>query len=150
MKIDGHKRLGVSPEMAYRLFMDPAVLVRTMPGLKALEPLEEGVYAAEMEIGVASIKGKYQGRMEIRDPIKAQSYRLVMTGQGPGGFVEVHMDVVFSSQDQAALVTYQGEAQVGGPIAQVGQRMLSGVATYIVNQFFSAMAKEAALQAKEA
>lgn len=149
MKIDGHKRIAASPEETYRMLTDPSVLVRTMPGLKALVLVEDGSYAAEMEMGVASIKGKYQGRMEIIDQVPAESYRLVMNGQGPGGFVTVTMLVSFESQDGDTEVVYSGEAQVGGTVAGVGQRMLSGVAGYIVNQFFTSVAKEAMAIRKE-
>ncbi len=149
MKVDGHKRIAASREETYRMLTDPSVLVRTMPGLKALVLVEDGSYAAEMEMGVASIKGKYQGRMEIIDQVPAESYRLVMNGQGPGGFVTVTMLVSFESQDADTEVVYSGEAQVGGTVAGVGQRMLSGVAGYIVNQFFTSIAKEAMAIRKE-
>ena len=149
MKVDGHKRIAASREETYRMLTDPSVLVRTMPGLKALVLVEDGSYAAEMEMGVASIKGKYQGRMEIIDQVPAESYRLVMNGQGPGGFVTVTMLVSFESQDADTEVVYSGEAQVGGTVAGVGQRMLSGVAGYIVNQFFASIAKEAMALRKE-
>ena len=131
------------------MLTDPSMLVRTMPGLKALVLVEDGSYVAEMEMGVASIKGKYQGRMEIVDPVPAESYRLIMQGQAPGGFVFVSMLVSFSKEDADTEVAYSGQAQVGGTVAGVGQRMLSGVAGYIVNQFFTAVAKEALAIRKE-
>lgn len=149
IKIEGHRRIAASPEETYRLLTDPVTLVRTMPGLKALVLVEDGSYAAEMEMGVASIKGKYHGRMEIVDQVPAESYKLVMQGQGPGGFVTVALRVSFGSQDADTEVGYSGEAQVGGTVAGVGQRMLSGIAGYIVNQFFTAVAKEAMSGRKE-
>jgi carbon monoxide dehydrogenase subunit G len=143
MKISGHKIIAATPEITYGLLTDPAVLVRTMPGLKKLEPAEENSYTAEMEIGVAAIKGKYKGRMRVADAEPAVSYRLLMEGQGPGGFVSVNIVVTFAGQNDGTDVVYEGEAQIGGTIAGVGQRMLSGVANYLVNQFFTAVGKEA-------
>ncbi len=143
MKISGKKVIAATPDRTYALLTDPEVLVRTMPGLKKLEPSEDGDYLAEMEMGVASIKGKYQGRMQIADATPATSYRLVMDGQGPGGFVSVNMAVSFSGLPEGTQVDYEGEAQIGGTIAGVGQRMLSGVANYLVGQFFTAVGKEA-------
>ena len=147
MQLSGNKHIPASIDKAYTLLTDPEVLTRTMPGLKRLTPISEGAYAADLEMGVAGIKGKYQGTMRIEDASPPHSYRLVLDGQGPGGFVSVNMSVEFVSDGDEASVSYQGEAQVGGTIASMGQRMISGVANYLTNQFFQNVAKEA-IQAK--
>ncbi len=143
MRLQGHKLIEADPKLCYQLLTDPAVLVRTMPGLKKLEPTGDNNYTAEMEMGVAAIRGRYQGTMSIQDPQEGSSYRLVMDGQGPGGFVSVNMQVTFEDNERGCDIAYDGEAKVGGTVAGVGQRMLSGVATYIMNQFFTAVGKEA-------
>ncbi len=132
-----------SPDLCFRLLTDPKVLVRTMPGLKRLEPREDGTYHADMEMGVAAIRGRYTGTMAMHDVEHPVSYRLVMDGQGPGGFVSINLSVRFNPVEEGCDVLYEGEAKVGGTVAGVGQRMLSGVATYIMNDFFGRVAKEA-------
>ncbi len=146
MQLSGNKRILASVDTVYRLLTDPDVLMRTMPGLKTLTPTPDGKYAAEMEMGVAAIKGKYQGSMEMVDPQPPHSYRLVMTGQGPGGYVEVNMTVEIVPDGESSTVRYNGEVVVGGTIASLGQRVFTGVANYLVNQFFAAIAKEAERQ----
>ncbi|WP_053960450.1 SRPBCC family protein [Sulfobacillus thermosulfidooxidans] len=143
MQLSGSKIIPASAEKAYALLTNPEVLMRTMPGLKQLTPSPSGGYAAEMEMGVAAVKGKYQGHMQIHDAIAPQSYRLVLDGQGPGGFVSVDMRVEFEPNENGTAVRYEGEANVGGTIASMGQRMIHGVANYLVNQFVTAVAKEA-------
>lgn len=143
MQLNGHKTIEASAALCFQLLTDPEVLVRTMPGLKKLERVEEGTYQADMEMGVAAIRGKYAGTMEIRDVVADQSYRLSMKGQGPGGFVHVDLTVSFEPAGSACDIAYQGEVKVGGTVAGVGQRMLSGVASFIMNQFFAGVAKEA-------
>jgi len=143
MKLNGTKVIEAPPEVLYRLLTDPSVLVRTMPGLKSMEPEGENRYRAEMEMGVAAIKGRYSGRMEIQDPVPGQSYRLLMEGQGPGGFVNVNIVVRFEPVEGGTQLSYDGESQVGGTVAGVGQRMLGGVANFIMNQFFTNISKEA-------
>ncbi|PSR26378.1 MAG: carbon monoxide dehydrogenase [Sulfobacillus thermosulfidooxidans] len=143
MQLSGSKIIPASPDKAFALLTNPEILMRTMPGLKRLTPSESGGYAAEMEMGVAAIKGKYQGHMQIHDEVVPESYRLVLDGQGPGGFVSVNMTVAFEPHENGTLVRYEGEANVGGTIASMGQRMIHGVANYLVNQFFTAIAKEA-------
>ncbi len=148
MQLSGNKNIPASVDKAYELFTNPEVLTRTMPGLKRLTPVSPGTYSADLEMGVAAIKGKYQGTMRIDDPNPPHSYRLVLDGQGSGGFVTVNMSVNFASSDDETRVSYEGEAQVGGTIASMGQRMISGVANYLMNQFFQAVAKEAVQASK--
>lgn len=143
MQLKGHKMIEASPAVCFQLFSNPEVLVRTMPGLKNLEPLDDGTYKADMEMGVAAIRGKYSGTMAMHDVEQDAGYRLVMNGQGPGGFVNVDLKVSFQSAGSGCDVVYEGEAKVGGTVAGVGQRMLSGVASFIMNQFFNNVAKEA-------
>ena len=147
MNLKGHRIIEASPEICFQLLTDPEALVRTMPGLKRLEPLEDGTYHADMEMGVAAIRGRYSGTMALQDVIAPASYRLVMDGQGPGGFVNINLSVRFERLEAGCDVIYEGEAKVGGTVAGVGQRMLSGVATYIMNDFFGKVAKEAKAQA---
>ena len=143
MQLKGQKSIEASPEVCFRLLTDPAVLVRTMPGLKRMEPMGDGTYQADMEMGVAAIRGRYSGTLAMQDIVPNTSYRMVMDGQGPGGFVNVNLSVQFVPQEASCNVVYEGEAKVGGTVAGVGQRMLSGVATFIMNQFFGNVAKEA-------
>lgn len=143
MQLKGQKLIEASPEVCFRLLIDPDVLVRTMPGLKKLEPTGEGTYSAEMEMGVAAIRGRYSGTMTINDVVDGKGYRLSMEGQGSGGFVNVDIAVEFNPDPKGCQVVYSGEAKVGGTVAGVGQRMLNGVATFIMNQFFGNVAKEA-------
>lgn len=143
MQLEGHKVLPATPEQSYKLLTDPDVLVRTMPGLKSLEPIGDGVYDAEMEMGVAAIKGRYKGQMKMTDRVPGESYHLSMEGQGPGGFVSVNMEVRLAAADGGTDLQYSGEAHVGGTVAGVGQRMLHGVSSFIMGQFFGAIAKEA-------
>lgn len=143
MRLEGHKVIEAEPMLCYKLLTDPEVLVRTMPGLKAMEPLGDNQYRADMEMGVAAIRGRYSGTMAIEDAKEGSSYRLKMDGQGPGGFVSVNIEVSFAPSEKGCDVQYQGDAKVGGTVAGVGQRMLSGVASFIMNQFFSQVAKEA-------
>ncbi len=146
MDLTGHKVLEVSVERAYEIMTDPEVLIRTMPGLHSLTPREPGIFDAQLELGVAAIKGRYAGEMRMVDPDPPRSYRMVMEGQGPKGFVSVNMLVTLSPAETHPDYTdlhYEGEAHVGGAVAGVGQRVLAGVASLIMGKFFSALAKEA-------
>lgn len=115
-----------------------------MPGLKQLYAKSDTYYDAELEIGVAGIKGKYKGHLELQDVMPAQGYRMVLHGEGTMGFMDSVVQVnLVAAESEGTDLTYEGDAKVGGTVAGVGQRMLSGVAKLIIGQFFTGLLKEA-------
>lgn len=144
MKLEGSKVFPIDPKKAYELITNPDAIQRAMPGLKELRPVSETAYEAKMEVGVAGIKGVYDGSLEMTDVNPGASYRLLIKGEGPMGFMDADVAVSLAGADDGGTtVNYAGEAKVGGTVAGVGQRMLSGVAKLIINQFFNALVKEA-------
>lgn len=141
--ISGEKTFPTSPTATYELLTDPSVIKQAMPGLKSLEEESENRYKAQMEVGVAGIKGRYDGELEMADSVPGEHYRLVIKGEGSMGFMESDVTVTLTSEGDGTKVTYDGEANVGGKVAGVGQRMLSGVAKLLINQFFSGVLKAA-------
>lgn len=144
MDLKGERVIKSTPERLYEVLTDPKALIRAMPGLKTLEEESPGVYRAELEMGVAAIRGKYQGEMRLVDQNPPHSYRMKMKGQGSTGFVEIDLGTALEQTEAGTRLSYDGVAQVGGKVAGVGQRLLSGVATLILNQFFGAIEKIAA------
>ncbi|GGG13627.1 CoxG family protein [Paenibacillus abyssi] len=144
MKVNGTYDIPANAITTYELLTDPDVLVRTMPGLKSLKSIGDNHYEAELEVGISVVKGRYKGTVKLEDEIAGEQFRLVMNGQGPLGFVEMNMFVQLEqTSDQQTKVHCEGEASVGGVVAGIGQRMMSGVASMLMGQFFTAMRKEA-------
>lgn len=147
MRLNGRVTVPADPKTTYELLTDPEVLTQAMPGLKSLAPIDSGPgavnYSADMEVGVAAIKGKYNGTMSVIDPEPGVGYRLAVSGQGPGGFVEISLQIHLTGAANGTDVGYDGEAKVGGTIAGVGQRMMSGVASLLLKQFFQGIGKVA-------
>lgn len=143
MELQNEVFIEAPPAVVFRVLTDPEYLLRTMPGLKELTPVEPDTYAAVLELGVAAIRGRYTGTMRIVDADPPHRYRLDMDGKGPGAFVKLTMDIAIAPQDGGSAVSYQGSAQVGGTIAGVAQRVMGGVANMVLGQFFEAVRKEA-------
>lgn len=122
--------------------LDPESLAKALPGCERLEPQADGSFRAEMKVGIASVKGTYHGRVEILDLKPPESFRMKVEGQGTGGFMKGEGTLTLVSGDAETLIGYSGEAQVGGVIAGVGQRLVLAAARQIVNQFFQAFAKQ--------
>jgi hypothetical protein len=128
----------------FRVMTEPEYLLKTMPGLKTLTPTDSGTYDAVLEIGVAAVRGRYQGTMRMVESHPPDAYRLQMEGKGPGTFVKLDLGVNLEEPEAGkTTVQYQGDAQVGGTLAGVGQRMLGGVASMIMGQFLKAVDREA-------
>ncbi|RIV21893.1 carbon monoxide dehydrogenase [Alicyclobacillaceae bacterium I2511] len=143
MQLSGHKIFPISRAQTFAMLTNPEVIIRCMPGLKSLKTTGKNQYDAELEIGVAGLKGTYQGNLQLTDIIPEQAYRLSVQGKGPMGFMESDVQVRLTDHEKGTQVHYQGVAKVGGTVAGVGQRVLSGVATLLINQFFNTVAKEA-------
>jgi carbon monoxide dehydrogenase subunit G len=146
VQVSGSKEFHTSPADTYRLLTDPDVIVKAMPGLKSMtrRPGSEYNYDADIEVGVAGVKGHYQGEVEMRDVVPAESYTLAVKGEGPMGFMEAEVQIRLAARETGGTtVTYEGEAKVGGTVAGVGQRVLSGVAKLLVGQFFGGVVKVA-------
>lgn len=143
MEIQNQVAIDAEPSIVYHVLTTPDYLLKTMPGLKQLTPEGENRFQAVLELGVAAVRGRYTGIMSILDPEPPHRYRLAMEGKGPGAFVNLSMDIAIDPTETGSMVQFQGTAQVGGTIAGVGQRIMSGVANMVLGQFFQAVAKEA-------
>jgi uncharacterized protein len=142
MKIQGSSRIAAFREKVWERLLDPQVLARSLPGCEKFEANPDGSYAAEMRIGVAAIKGTYKGRVEILDAVPPDHFRLKIEGKGTGGFLTGEGTLTLVADGAATWINYAGEAQVGGLVASVGQRLVLLAAKQITAQFFEAFARE--------
>jgi len=144
MQISGSREFPTAPGSTYALLTDPEALKRAMPGLKELQAQSDTYYDAELELGVAGIKGKYKGHLELTQVVPDVGYTMVLHGEGAMGFMDATVSVALeTSENGGTTLQYDGDAKVGGTVAGVGQRMLSGVAKLIIGQFFNGLQREA-------
>lgn len=142
MDIDGQAVLRAPVDAVWQALHDPEVLRKCTPGCRLLTPLGNGQFEAEMEFGVAAVKGTFKGKLTIEDKVVPTHYHVLVDAKGTLGFARVDGDLRLEAQDGSTLVTYQSKAQIGGTIAGVGQRILGGYARKQVQGFFSTLEKE--------
>jgi len=142
MTLDGTHRFKAPRDRVWAAFTDPAVLARATPGCERLDPVGPDEFEATLSIGVAAVKGVYQGRLRITDKQAPDGYTLHVEGSGRPGFVKGVGRLVLTEQDGGTLVAIQAEAQVGGLIAAVGQRLVGAAGRMLMSQFFSALEAE--------
>jgi uncharacterized protein len=142
VNLDGSAVLSGSPEEVWSVITDPAVLVRTIPGCESLEQVGEDSYTMVVSAGVGAVKGKYAGEVRLSDLERPTSYVMHASGSGGPGSVRATVPITLEAVDGGTRLTYNAEAVVGGAVAGVGQRMITGVAKRMAGQFFSAIDRE--------
>ena len=145
MKISGTYTLPLPQARAYAVMQDPEVLARAIPGCESLEKVGPDEYRMKMKMALASLSGAFEGKVRITEQTPPSSFRLVVEGTGRIGFVKGDGLLKLSPAEAGGTeVAYEGEAQVGGTIAAVGQRLIDGTANTMIKKFFDKLAAEAA------
>jgi uncharacterized protein len=143
MKLSGSATLHAPAEQIFNSMQDPNFLVRTIPGCQQLQAVGPDEYQMTISAGVASIKGTYLGNVRMVDPVPPQAYTLKASAQSAVGTVDA--DARISLEDHGGGTTelrYDADAKIGGTIAGVGQRVLTGVARKMAGEFFAAVDRE--------
>ncbi len=139
MKIEGAADIPAPRDKVWAAFLDPNILAQALPGCEKLEAIGPNEYKATMKIGVAAIKGTFEGKVKLSDLDPPNRYRMAVEGSGGPGFVRGAAGMQLSDVDGGTRVSYDADVQVGGLIASVGQRMLGGVTKMMLDQFFTRM-----------
>ncbi len=142
MNLDGSAVLNADPERVWSVLTDPAVLARTIPGCLQLEQVGNDEYTMQVVAGVGAVKGTYAGEVRLADRRQPSSYVMHASGAGAPGQVRATVTINLEPDGDGTTVTYSADAVVGGPVAGVGQRMMTGVAKRMAGQFFSAVDAE--------
>lgn len=142
MKFSGSQILAAKPEKVYAMMQDPEVLARAIPGCEGLEKIDEEEY--RMKMALASFSGAFEGKVRIKDQNPTSSFRLIVEGSGKLGFMKGDGLLKLSASGEGTEISYEGEAQVGGTMAAVGQRLIDGTAKMMIRRFFDKLAEEAA------
>ena len=85
---------------------------------------------------VGPVQGRFQGQITLSDIITPQSYQIVVDGKGAPGFVKATGKMRLEARGNQTFMEYSGQAQVGGRIASVGQRLMDSAARSIIRQSF--------------
>ncbi|GGG25954.1 SRPBCC family protein [Paenibacillus abyssi] len=143
MNGSGEIELYAPVDQVWSKLMDPEVLADCILGCNKLELIGENKYRADLSVGIAAVKGKYDATIELADVQAPHSYKLIMHGEGVPGFLDAEGLLQLTPLDEGrTLLSYNYNADVGGKVAAIGQRMLGGVAKLIIGDFFKKLKKE--------
>lgn len=142
LEMKGEYALAVEQAELWRLLNDPEVLAKIIPGCNTVRLVGEDCYEMGLKLQVGSVSGEYMGSVAITDKQEPAHYVINIDGQGSIGFMKGSAAFDLESQgDGLSLLRYAGSAEVGGVVAGVGQRVLSGVAKFLAGRFFKALEK---------
>lgn len=126
-------------QTVWDLLMDTGRVAACIPGCERLEPLGGDRYRARLTVTLAAVSGAFDGTVAMVDQQPPVSYRLLVEGQGRGGFIKGESTITLVDQGSTTEVGVAGQVQVGGAIARVGQRLLSSVAKLMMDRFFGCL-----------
>lgn len=135
MKIEGEYTFDGPKEDVWEIMRDPEVLAAALPGTQSLDQISENEYQGEMQVRIGPVAGLFSGNVSISDEVPPESLTMTVEGKGKPGFVKGTGDVKLIAQEMdKTLMKYQGDMQVGGRLASVGQRMMDSVSKSLLKQ----------------
>jgi carbon monoxide dehydrogenase subunit G len=136
LRIQGSYVFKASREKVWRAFLDPAILARCIPGCETLRQIAPDKYETKMKVGVAGLRHTYKGKITITDKMPFSHFILRGEGSATPGFLRGDLVIDLEDGKGRTVLKYCTDAKVGGALAGVGQRTISGFAKMMADQFF--------------
>jgi carbon monoxide dehydrogenase subunit G len=152
MRLEGEYIFDGPREEVWQIVRDPEVLATALPGTQSLEQVSENEYAGKMHIRIGPVSGVFAGKIVVSDEVPPESCTLTVEGRGAPGFGNGTGYIrLFEQEDGKTLVQYEGDMQVGGRIAGVGQRLIDTASRSMIGQGLESLnnALKARMQAEE-
>src|SRR5262245_16116749 len=139
MEMTGEQLIPVSQDKVWRGLNDPEMLKACIAGCEAIEKVSDNEYKVSIVAAVGPVKAKFSGKLLLSDLNPPNSYSLSFEGSGgAAGFGKGGAQVALKTEGAGTRLTYSARASVGGKLAQVGSRLIDGVARKMADDFFAA------------
>ena len=140
MKVEGEYQFDGPREDVWELVRDPEVLATALPGTQSLDQVGDNEYEGAMNVRIGPVGGEFSGKVLISDEQSPESLTMTVEGKGKPGFINGSGDVNLIDQgDGTTLMKYEGELQIGGRLASVGQRLLDTTSKSMIRQGLDAL-----------
>ncbi|MCB5174157.1 MULTISPECIES: CoxG family protein [Microvirga] len=142
MKMEGEVFLAVDRVTVWNALNDPDILKACIPGCQDLEKVSDTQFQATAKVAVGPVKATFKGGVTLSDLDPPNGYTISGEGQGGiAGWAKGGARVRLEDVEGGTRLTYDVEAHVGGKIAQLGGRLINGVAKKYADEFFANFAK---------
>ncbi len=139
MKMSGSYEFNATREKVWQTLTDPTSLSACIPGCEKLEEVGKDEYSATVNISMGPIRSKFNTTVKMLDQNPYESYRLVVEGNGPSGFVKGESHVTLVDDNGKTTVNVESDSSSGGLLARVGQRMMESFAKSMMDRFFNCL-----------
>jgi carbon monoxide dehydrogenase subunit G len=137
MEMQATRSLAVTQQQAWQALNDPEVLKLCIPGCDKVEATADNEFDIGMALRIGPVSARFKGHISLSDVVPPSSYRISFEGQGgPAGFGKGQAQVQLTPADAGCELSYAVSASVGGKVAQLGQRLIDGVARSLAEDFF--------------
>ena len=143
MTMTGEVQLAAPRQAVWEKLNDPVVLKACIPGCEELEKTEDQQgFRATAKMKVGPVSARFKGKVTLSDLDPPNGYKISGEGEGGvAGFAKGGAVVGLADKDGGTLLSYNVEAQIGGKLAQLGQRLINGSAKKLADEFFTNFAK---------
>jgi carbon monoxide dehydrogenase subunit G len=142
MTMNGEVQLPASREAVWAKLNDPEILKACIPGCEELTRTDANEFQAVAKMKIGPVSARFKGKVTLSDLDPPNGYRISGEGEGGvAGFAKGDATVALTDQDGDTLLKYDVEAQTGGKLAQLGQRLIGGTAKMLADEFFTNFAK---------
>jgi uncharacterized protein len=136
MKVSGTQRIEAAPDRVYALLQDPEVLAKCIPGCDGLTRTGDNEYQMRMKLLIASVSGLFEGKVRLTDHQPPDRFAMQVDGKGKIGFMKGSGNIALSGSAGGTDIHYDGDVQLGGTIAAVGQRLVDTTSRMMLKRFF--------------
>jgi len=138
MHMNDQREIQADPATIYAALLDADMLQACVPGANEVTGNPQDGYSASVTQKIGPVKATFTGHVSMSDMVENQ--HLTITGEGKGGvagFAKGGASVTLSATETGTLLVYEVDAKVGGKLAQLGSRLIDGVAKKLADQFFT-------------
>ena len=149
MKLTGSYKLNVKKEHVWKALNNPNILKQCIPGCEYFNKESSTVFNVTATNQIGPMNATFSGTVTLSNIQENQSYTLSGEGQSPVGFANGSADVKLKEENGTTTLSYEVDVNVGGKIAQLGSRLINGVAKKMSDYFFGRFADLVAPIVKE-
>jgi carbon monoxide dehydrogenase subunit G len=140
MDLTGSYTIPAKQSVVWAALNDPNILRESIPGCETLSMLSETEFAATIVAKIGPLKARFTGRVELSEIDPNNGYRIQGEGSGGvAGFAKGGARVHLQGAGDSTVLTYEIEAQIGGKLAQLGSRLITGVVKSLSEKFFTTL-----------
>ena len=138
MEMTGEQLIPLPQQRVWEALNDPAILKACIPGCESIEKVSDTEYKVVMTAAIGPVKAKFNGKLLLADLNPPHSYSIAFEGSGgAAGFGKGAARVSLLPEGSGTRLTYNATASVGGKLAQIGSRLIDGVAKKMSDDFFA-------------